>query len=86
MQFIVVCILASFVSCSTETKTPENPNLTYNEYKPNNSDIVLSRETYYEKLQGFWLGTCIANWTGIVTENDKVGNTGILKTGDFYTR
>ena len=39
-----------------------------------------------DKLQGFWLGQCIANWTGLVTEMDKIGNIGEVKTGDFYTR
>ncbi|MCC6725902.1 MAG: ADP-ribosylglycohydrolase family protein, partial [Saprospiraceae bacterium] len=38
------------------------------------------------KLYGFWLGECIANWTGLVTEMDKIGNLGELKTGPFYTR
>ena len=47
---------------------------------------VLSRAAYAEKLQGFWLGQCIANWTGLVTEMDKVGDTPEFKTGKFYTR
>ena len=38
------------------------------------------------KLEGFWLGQCIANWTGLITEMDKIGNIGEIKTGDFYTR
>ena len=25
-----------------------------------------------EQLQGFWLGQCIANWTGLITEMDKI--------------
>ena len=47
---------------------------------------VLFRENYKEHLQGFWLGQCIANWTGLVTEMDKIGNIGDIKTGSFYTR
>ena len=39
-----------------------------------------------EKLYGFWLGQCIANWTGLVTEMDKIGNIGDIQTGAFYTR
>jgi hypothetical protein len=31
----------------------------------------ISRVEYHEKLQGFWLGQCIANWTGLMTENQK---------------
>ncbi|MBL7474085.1 ADP-ribosylglycohydrolase family protein [Robertkochia sp. 1368] len=48
--------------------------------------ITISREAYHDKLQGFWLGQSIANWTGLVTEMDKIGNIGELRTGPFYTR
>jgi hypothetical protein len=48
--------------------------------------IRISKETYQNQLYGFWLGQCIANWTGLVTEMDKIGNIGEIKTGDFYTR
>ena len=47
-------------------------------------DITVSRSDYQQKLQGFWLGQTIANWTGIVTEMDKIGGPGV--TGEFYTR
>jgi hypothetical protein len=46
----------------------------------------MSRSDYANKLYGFWLGQCIANWTGLVTEMDKIGNIGEIKTGPFYTR
>ena len=36
-------------------------------------------------MYGFWLGQSIANWTGLVTEMDKIGNLGEIKTGKFYT-
>jgi len=49
-------------------------------------EIIISREKYYDQLYGFWLGQCIANWTGLVTEMDKIGNIGEIQTGDFYTR
>ena len=45
---------------------------------------TISRSEYAEKLQGFWLGQCIANWTGLVTEMDKIGGEGAY--GVFYTR
>ena len=48
--------------------------------------IVISRAQYHDQLYGFWLGECIANWTGLVTEMDKVGNIGEVQTGAFYTR
>ncbi len=86
LQFLMVGFLALFFGCSAETKIPENPNLNYIRYSPEKTDIVVNREVYYEKLQGFWLGTCIANWTGLVTEMDKIGNIGEIRTGAFYTR
>ena len=48
--------------------------------------IKISKEKYQDQLEGFWLGQSIANWTGLITENDKVGNIGEFKTGNFYTR
>ena len=53
---------------------------------PERSYIVLSRDQYKEKLYGFWLAQSIANWTGLITEMDKIGDIGEVKTGDFYTR
>ncbi|MAD29675.1 MAG: heme biosynthesis protein HemY [Flavobacteriaceae bacterium] len=38
------------------------------------------------KLEGFWLGQCIANWTGLITEMDKIGIPIDGKGGGFYTR
>jgi hypothetical protein len=48
--------------------------------------MEISRSAYRDSLHGFWLGQCIANWTGLVTEMDKIGNIGELRTGAFYTR
>jgi hypothetical protein len=44
--------------------------------------IVVSRTDYEDKLQGFWLGQNIANWTGLITEMDKVGTPATMP---FYT-
>lgn len=38
-----------------------------------------------DQFAGFWLGQCIANWTGLITEMDKIGDLGEIKTGAFYT-
>jgi len=46
--------------------------------------ITLSRSDYADRLEGFWLGQSIANWTGLVTEMDKIGGDG--PAGKFYTR
>ena len=48
------------------------------------TDFVISRTDYINKLEGFWLAQCIANMTGLVTEMDKIGNIGEIKTGEFY--
>ena len=36
------------------------------------ADIVINRTAYKDRLRGFWLGSCIANWTGLPTENVRV--------------
>lgn len=46
--------------------------------------LTLSRSDYARRLEGFWLGQSIANWTGLVTEMDKIGGEGVH--GKFYTR
>ncbi|MGI9427702.1 MAG: ADP-ribosylglycohydrolase family protein [Bythopirellula sp.] len=61
-------------------------SLSYPAYAPRTSDRIISRSGYGEKLYGFWLAECIANWTGLVTEMDKIGDTPQYKTGKFYTR
>jgi len=71
-------------SVLTDTSLARNPTLQYNAYIPEPGDRVVSREAYFDKLYGFWLGQCIANWTGLVTEMDKIGGSGPL--GEFYTR
>ena len=48
------------------------------------AEHVISRAEYHDRLQGFWLGQSIANWTGLVTEMDRIGGDGIH--GKFYTR
>ena len=88
------CTLLSLIilifSCSEKKKSSfdvlQDINLKYKEYTPTGNEIVISRAEYLNKLKGFWLAQCIANWTGIVTENDKIGNIGEFRTGDFYTR
>jgi hypothetical protein len=85
----VVALSLAFSSC-TNTAKKMNPgvdtNFVVKAYQPKPSDKIISREAYMDKLYGFWLGECIANWTGLVTEMDKIGNIGDIKTGDFYTR
>lgn len=69
---------------SAESSVLVNPAMSYLDYTPQADDLVISRQAYIDKLYGFWLGQCIANWTGLVTEMDKIGGEG--PHGVFYTR
>ena len=58
LLFVILVLFTGINSCVNQTS----------------NDIVLERIEYEEKLKGFWLGSCIANWTGLKTEamrNDK---------------
>ena len=87
---MAIAILILLSTCQNTPEIPPNnlkhPSLTYQDYTAKPNDLVISRSEYQNKLYGFWLGQCIANWTGLVTEMDKIGNVGAIKTGDFYTR
>lgn len=50
---------------------------------PAGSNLMLKQD-YADKVHGFWLGMSIGNWTGLVTEMDKIGGEG--PAGVFYTR
>jgi len=64
-----------------------NPTLKYKKYTPKSTDYVINRADYQDQLYGFWLGQCIANWTGLVTEMDKIGGEGKEgRAAGFYTR
>ena len=84
MKKILLLSLVVLSVCNTETKktyTKESTTILEED-----TYISISRDKYKDQLYGFWLGQCIANWTGLVTEMDKIGNIGEIKTGDFYTR
>ncbi|MBX2870903.1 MAG: ADP-ribosylglycohydrolase family protein [Saprospiraceae bacterium] len=64
----------------------QDPQLEYATYAPKPTDLVISRTEYANQLYGFWLGQCIANWTGLITEMDKIGGEGKNgKAAGFYT-
>ena len=73
-------------SCNTETKKKDTKSKKISSIQERKASISISRDKYKDQLYGFWLGQSIANWTGLVTEMDKIGNIGEIKTGDFYTR
>ena len=72
-NFFICLFIVTLFSCET------NSNKNY-------KIIEISKEKYADQLYGFWLGQLIANWTGLITEMDKIGNIGEVKTGEFYTR
>ena len=37
--------------------------------------LAIDREDYREGFEGFWLGQCIANWTGINAGNGQSGTS-----------
>ncbi|MEM1257156.1 MAG: ADP-ribosylglycohydrolase family protein [Bacteroidota bacterium] len=78
-----ICIIF-FLIVQLGCQTKKKKNITSR--SDNKSFLTISRDTYVNQLYGFWLGQCIANWTGLVTEMDKIGNIGEIKTGAFYTR
>ena len=77
MRQLFVCIYFSLLSLSGTgavlADTPIGSRL-----------IVIDRAVYADRMEGFWLGANIGNWTGRITEMDKIGGEGIH--GNFYTR
>jgi hypothetical protein len=84
LPIILVISVIAFSSCKIYSKRSDEKKITSN--RDEKGYVTISRAKYYDQLYGFWLGQCIANWTGLVTEMDKIGNSGDIKTGDFYTR
>ncbi|MEN8125896.1 MAG: ADP-ribosylglycohydrolase family protein [Bacteroidota bacterium] len=86
MKFYIVISFSLILlsACNTEIQKKNTKGRTT--FQEEELFISISRDEYKNQLYGFWLGQCIANWTGLVTEMDKIGNIGEIKTGDFYTR
>ena len=77
---LIGIILLILSSCSS---APSNEAANQSE----SESLVINRNTYKEKLYGFWLAQCIGNWTGLITEMDKIGGDGKDgKCAGFYTR
>ena len=81
-KYIFICLL--MFSCKNVSNSDKGVEA--EGYIIKDTDFVISRTDYINKLEGFWLAQCIANMTGLVTEMDKIGNIGEIKTGEFYTR
>ena len=72
MVSISACNSLKKADSSKASNFLRDPQLTYQSYRPKPTDRILSRATYHQKLYGFWLGQCIANWTGLRTEGRRI--------------
>ena len=79
--FLAVLVLGA---CADHSVNSSTADLTAHIPATHSKTIEISRADYKNRLEGFWLGQCIANWTGLVTEMDKIGGEG--PHGVFYTR
>ncbi|HIB32164.1 MAG TPA: ADP-ribosylglycohydrolase family protein [Candidatus Marinimicrobia bacterium] len=77
LSILLIVLVATAVYVQNKRSAGANklfdPELHYSKYIPNGKERVISRSKYMDQLQGFWLAQCIANWTGLITEMDKVG-------------
>lgn len=81
--FVVLSLcISNCISTPAQAKDTlaEQPNQVKSLAEP----ITIDRARYADRLHGFWLGQSIGNWTGLVTEMDKIGGEGA--PGEFYTR
>ncbi|MEO1513762.1 MAG: ADP-ribosylglycohydrolase family protein [Bacteroidota bacterium] len=96
LLWLALCSLL-FVACgesvsrTDNSSNAENPlvdsNLQYLPMRPVTDAHTISRARYKDRLYGFWLAQCIANWTGLITEMDKIGGQGKDgKCAGFYSR
>ena len=94
-QLLILLVVALASSCKPKpgpiakkvSEVVKDSLLDYQAYRPKKTDIEISRSDYKNKLYGFWLGQCIANWTGLITEMDKIGIPNSEGKGaGFYTR
>jgi ADP-ribosylglycohydrolase len=84
--FVIICVLVS-ITCHSQTSKIENSFTENSLAKSNGKNYIINRKEYENRLYGFWLGQCIANWTGLITEMDKIGipdKNG--KGAGFYTQ
>jgi ADP-ribosylglycohydrolase len=79
----LVTSYSTFSQTSKATHTYSNNSLA----KSKGKNYIINRDEYENRLHGFWLGQCIANWTGLITEMDKIGIPDKNGNGKgFYTR
>ncbi len=64
--------MASAYCISFSQSETINDDIQAKVYNSRSTELIISRARYVDQLQGFWLGQCIANWTGLITEMDKI--------------
>ena len=86
IQLFFYFVIVTFLVGCAENPQPDVYNDVSKEKQSTAIDsvryVAVSRGDYQDKLHGFWLGQSIANWTGLVTEMDKVGTPATIP---FYT-
>lgn len=83
-KYALTFILSLLLGACAESNKNQTEQSIGSNLPVNPKELVVSRHSYQQKLAGFWLGQSIANWTGLVTEMDKIGGAGPY--GEFYTR
>ena len=71
---ILFCLELGFAQeyMAVGANTLFDSELHYSLYVPDGTERIISRTAYLDQFQGFWLAQCIANWTGLITEMDKI--------------
>ena len=91
-RWLLTSVLVLMAGCQSVTEQgplpglalPVDPGLDYVTMEAGPTALVINRDTYREGFEGFWLGQSIGNWTGLITEMDKIGGPG--EAGVFYRR
>ena len=63
-EWVLVSIL-TIGGCDDSNESPVRPDVEIER------ETIINRSEYRDKLRGFWLGSSIANWTGLTTENER---------------
>ncbi len=70
--FLWIVIPLTFALCGeSENGTIKSDDVVKSLDEKKSPILTINRTEYMDKLRGFWLGSCIANWTGLPTENRR---------------
>jgi len=74
LGFMLFTFVNGLVVSTANNSVPTSQNQNYlsdSSHKESAGILKIDRTEYKDKLMGFWLGSCIANWTGLPTENRR---------------